>query len=110
MREEIPHIETDIQRDTLQFPANKVECFAISDPTDILVLLTNYWMGGIPSYTQEKMTFKLLYDSAEAFAAYGNPQESTWIIIDQVGRVVIRYNNEYEKFEEIKQIIYDLIQ
>ncbi len=101
---EIPAIETEIQRDTLEFPRDKVECFAISDPTDFFWILTRLWMGSLP-YTQEKMTFKLLYESAVALQAYGNPQESTWIVIDREGRIVRRYNHEYGKFEEIKQII-----
>ena len=110
MRLEIPGIEEEIHLNTAEFPADKVVCLAVSDSSDNFDFLKRYWAGLIPPYNPDPTSFTMLYETDEMVGDYGYPSESTWMIIDQDGRVALRLEHEYDIIDEVKQTIKDLIQ
>jgi len=70
-----------------------VEIIAMADNATPLSFLDLYCSGSITAYSTEKITLNVCYDAGDAINAYSFTQWSTWVVIDQEGRIVWRVDD-----------------
>jgi hypothetical protein len=71
--------------------------------------LANYCQGLTP-FNPTLITFDLLYNAGQTIISYSFTASSTWVIIDQEGRIVFRETDTApEMIDEIKTKIEELL-
>ncbi len=84
---------------------------AIADNVTYEAFLKNYCKGYY-SFNTQTLTFNILYDAATTIIDYGFFATSTWVVLDQSGKVIRRWNNDTrpEVIDEVKATIDSLLE
>jgi len=90
-----------------------IECLAIfDDGAPIDLFLEPYISGQYPALNPIPTSFKVCYEAQDAVAAFGLSSPSTWVLIDQEGRIAYRMNDNLDPImleiiiDEIEHLLY----
>ncbi len=89
-----------------------MECIGIADNQTSPVFLEVLWAGATPINGYQAISFNTCYNAPDFIADYAFTQSSSWVVINQEGKIAYRMNDNRDPvmIDIIKQQIDDLLQ
>lgn len=75
------------------YPDSLVECIGVADNQTSPIFLENLWSGSTPINGFQAISFNTCYNAPDFISDYTFTQSSSWVIIDQAGKIVYRMND-----------------